>query len=253
MASPPEIRVVATAADLFQAAAAEFAVLASAAVTTRGRFCVALSGGSTPRRLFSLLASGAVPSIPWEKIYFFWGDERHVPPDHPDSNYGMAREALLSKVPVPAQNIFRVPGEEKDADGAARAYEQTLRTFFRLQPGELPKFDLILLGIGPEGHTASLFPGTTALQEERRLVVSNWVDKLKTDRITLTFPVLNHAACVTFLASGADKADIIRQIFENTGEQLPAQRVKPVNGRLIWLLDAAAAGRLPAKPNQKLA
>lgn len=246
MALSAEVRIVNTAADLFQTAAREFAARAAEAVSARGRFCVALSGGSTPRSLYSLLAGGSAPSIPWDRIYFFWGDERHVPPADPDSNYRMANEALLSKVPIPTSNVFRIPAEENDAEAAAVAYEQTLRAFFRLDPGEFPRFDLILLGIGLEGHTASLFPGSTALEERTRLVVANWVEKLKADRITVTLPVLNHAACVMFLASGSDKAEILREVLENPAADLPAQKVQPGNGRLVWLLDRAAAGRLAA-------
>jgi 6-phosphogluconolactonase len=244
MPATSEIRIVKTAADLFEVAATEFANLAAEAVRARGRFCVALSGGSTPRSLYSLLASGAIPSIPWDKIFFFWSDERHVPPDHPDSNYRMAREAMLSKVSVPAEHIFRIPGEEKDAAAAALAYEETLRKVFALRAGEFPRFDLILLGLGTEGHTASLFPGSPALDETKRLVVANWVQKLNTDRITFTFPLLNHAAYVMFLVSGADKAEILEQILETPGEELPAQRVHPDNGKLFWLEDHDAAAKL---------
>ena len=156
MPTQPEIRVLKTATDLFEAAATEFAAQASAAVRANGRFTVALSGGSTPKTLYSLLATK--PGIPWDKICIFWGDERHVPPDHPESNYRMANEALLSKVPVRPQNIFRIHAEEKDAASAALQYEQTLKDFFHLSPGEFPRFDLIFLGVGPDGHTASLFP-----------------------------------------------------------------------------------------------
>jgi 6-phosphogluconolactonase len=242
VATQTEIRVLNTAADLFQAAANEFAALAADAVARHGRFCVALSGGSTPKSLYALLATR--PSIPWDEICFFWGDERHVPPDNPDSNYRTANEFLLSKVPVRPENIFRIHAEEKDADVAAREYEQTIRTFFRLQPGELPRFDLIFLGTGPEGHTASLFPGSSALNEKTRLVVATWVEKFNTYRITFTFPVLNQAACVTFLVSGVDKAPIVREVLENGNAGLPAQRVRPVDGRLLWMLDRAAASGL---------
>jgi 6-phosphogluconolactonase len=243
MPPPPEIRILNTPADLFQATATEFAALASQAVQSNGRFSVALSGGSTPKSLYALLASGSVPNIPWEKIFFFFGDERHVPPDHPDSNYRMAREAgLFSK--VSNDHVFRVHAEEKDADIAARAYEQTLRKFFDLQPSEFPRFDLVLLGLGPDGHTASLFPGTAALNENRRLVVANWVDKFQTYRITVTLPVLNRAACVMFLASGPDKANILRAVLENENANLPSQKVHPADGRLLWLIDRAAAGGL---------
>jgi 6-phosphogluconolactonase len=244
MAPQTEIRILATPADLFQAAAAEFAKLASDAVQKSGRFTVALSGGSTPRSLYQLLASGAFPNLPWDKTYFFFGDERHVPPDHPESNYRMANEAMLSKVPIPATNVFRIPGEMKDADAAASAYEQTLRTFFALPPGEFPRFDLVLLGLGPDGHTASLFPGSSALSECKRLVVANWVEKFKTHRITFTFPVLNHAACVMFLAGGADKAGILHEVLENPQADLPSQRVRPADGKLIWMVDRAAAAEL---------
>jgi 6-phosphogluconolactonase len=247
MPSPPEVRIVETAADLFQAAALEFVALASQAIQARGRFSVALSGGSTPLGMFRVLAGGSIPGIAWDKIFFFWGDERHVPPDHPDSNYRMTKAALLSKVPVPEKNIFRIHAEDKDAAAAANDYEQNLRSFFRLQPGDLPRFDLILLGLGTEGHTASLFPGSSALQEQQRLVVATWVEKLKTDRITLTLPVINHAACVTFLVSGADKAAIVREVLQDPAEHLPAQKVRPLEGKLVWLLDRAAAAGLRKK------
>ena len=244
MAPPAEIRIVGTARDLFQAAATEFATLAREATRSRGRFSVALSGGSTPRGLYALLAAGAVATMPWDKVCFFWSDERHVPPDHPDSNYRLANEAMLSQVPLRPENVFRIHSEETDAGAAALAYEQTLRTFFALQPGEFPRFDLILLGLGPDGHTASLFPRSLALGETKKLVVANWVEEFKTDRITFTFPVLNHAACVMFLVSGAEKARILKDVLENPDSNLPAQRVRPDEGRLVWLADHAAAGGL---------
>ena len=242
MPAQPEIRILKTAAELFEAAAAEFAAQANQGVRDNGRFAVALSGGSTPRALYSLLATKS--NIPWDKICFFWGDERHVPPDHPESNYRMANEALLSKVPVPPENVFRIHAEEKDAAAAALQYEQALRDFFHLTPGQFPRFDLVLLGTGPDGHTASLFPGTSALNETQRLVVANWVPKFNTHRITFTFPVLNAAACVMFLASGPDKAAILHEILENRAADLPSQRVQPTDGKLIWLVDQAAAGAL---------
>jgi 6-phosphogluconolactonase len=239
MPTQPEIRVLKTAADLFEAAAAEFAAQVSAAVRANGKFTLALSGGSTPKTLYSLLATK--PGIPWDKICFFWGDERHVAPDQPESNYRMANQALLSKVPARAENIFRIHSEEKDAAVAAHQYEQTLKDFFHLSPGKFPRFDLIFLGVGPDGHTASLFPGTSALTENRRLVVANWVPKFNTDRITFTFPVLNAAARVSFVMSGADKAPILHEVLENPGADLPSQKVRPANGKLVWLVDEAAA------------
>jgi 6-phosphogluconolactonase len=242
MASQTEIRISNSAADLFHSAAVEFAALATAAVRHHGRFCLALAGGSTPKSLYALLASGAIPNIPWDKIFFFFGDERHVPPDHPDSNYRMAQEAMLSK--APHENVFRIHAEERDADAAARAYEQTICKFFGLQTGEFPRFDLMLLGMGPDGHTASLFPGSPALKDEYRLVVANWVEKFKSYRITLTWPVINHAACVMFLISGQDKAEALHEALENHGEDLPVKKVRPLDGRLVWLVDGAAASRL---------
>jgi len=243
MPAKPEVRILNTPAELFQAAAAEFAALAVQAVKTSGRFSVALSGGSTPKSLYSLLASGSISNIPWDKIFFFFGDERFVLPDDPESNYRMARETgLFSK--VPSDHVFRVLTEEKDADAAALNYDQTLRKFFSLQPGEFPRFDLVLLGLGPDGHTASLFPGTAALTEKSRLVVANWVEKFHSYRITFTLPVLNRATNVTFLASGPDKASILKEVLDNESADLPSQKVHPSDGKLVWLVDQAAASGL---------
>jgi|SRR5437868_3976616 6-phosphogluconolactonase len=247
MAVQPEIRVFPSLQELFEYAAQEFVKQANAAIAARGRFCVALSGGSTPKALYSLLAQKS--GIAWDKICFFWGDERHVPPDHPESNYRMAYESLLSKVPVNPANVFRVPSENPDAEATAAEYEQTLKTFFHLTPGEFPRFDLILLGLGPDAHTASLFPGTKALHERSRLVVANWVEKFKTYRLTFTVPVLNEAVCVAFLAAGKDKAPAVKAVFDKNSspEQFPAKLVQPRDGRLVWLLDKEAAGNVAAK------
>ncbi len=186
MTSSTEIRTLTTPQELFAAAAEEVVRAAKEAVAHRGRFTIALSGGSTPKGLFNLLATNARASMPWDCTFFFWSDERHVPPTDPDSNYRMADESMLSKIPVAAANIFRVPAENPDAAAAAQAYDLTLQKFFETKPGEFPRFDLILLGLGPDGHTASLFPETAALQEKSRLVVANWVEKFKTNRITFT-------------------------------------------------------------------
>jgi 6-phosphogluconolactonase len=184
--------------------------------------------------------------LPWDKIYFFFGDERHVPPDDPESNYRMVRESLLSKIPVPAENVFRVPAENPDASQAAEAYEQTLRKFFSPPPGQFPRFDLVLLGMGPDGHTASLFPGIPALKEKSRWVVADWVEKFKTDRITLTLPVLNNAAVVMFLVSGQDKASVLKEVLKGKqpGEFFPSKLIQPSDGDLIWMVDQAAAAQL---------
>ena len=195
--------------------------------------------------LYQLLAGSYAHSIPWGQVFLFWGDERHVPPDHPDSNYRVANKALLSKVPVPMENVFRIHAEE-NATRAATDYEQTLKTFFQLKPGEVPRFDLILLGMGSDGHTASLFPDTAVLQEQGRLVVAHWIDKLQTYRITLTLPVLNNSACVMFLVTGGDKADALREVLETdaSANHFPSKLIQPKNGRLLWLIDRAAAGAL---------
>src|SRR5215831_7507557 len=227
------------------AAASEFLQQADAAVSPKSLFTVALSGGSTPRTLYSLLASDAYRDrLPWDKIHFFWGDERHVPPDNPDSNYRMAREAMLSRVPVPAATIHRIKTEQADAVAVAAQYEAELRSIFHTPDGQFPRFDLILLGMGPDGHTASLFPGTAALGERQRLVVANRVEKLDTYRITLTLPVLNNAACVMFLVTGEDKAQVLKEVLEGEPDRYPSQLVKPVNGRLIWVVEQSAASLL---------
>ncbi len=249
MPSSAEIRTLTTPQELFSAAAEEVVRTAKQAVAQRGRFTIALAGGSTPKSLYNLLAANARATLPWDQMFFFWGDERHVPPTNPDSNYRMADETMLSKIPVAAGNVFRIAAENPDAAAAAASYEQTLRKFFQLEAGQVPTFDLILLGMGPDGHTASLFPGTAALQEKSRLVVPNWVEKLKASRITLTLPVLNGARCVMFLVSGTDKATVLRAVLEEDvpAEQYPSKLVRPGNGKLIWLVDRAAASSLSAK------
>jgi 6-phosphogluconolactonase len=234
---------------LFAAAAEVVVGAATDAVAQRGRFTIALSGGSTPKSLFNLLATNARTVLPWERMFFFWGDERHVPTTDPDSNYRMAEETMLSKVPVPPGNVFRMAAENPDAAAVAEEYEKTLRKFFALEPGQVPVFDLILLGMGPDGHTASLFPGTAGLQEKSRLVIANWVEKMKTSRLTFTLPVLNAARCVTFLVSGTDKAAVLRTVLEGDvpAEQYPAKLLRPTDGKLIWLVDRAAASELTNK------
>jgi 6-phosphogluconolactonase len=241
-----EIRTLTTPQELFAAAAEEVVRIAKESVAENRRFTIALSGGSTPKSLYNLLATNARSEMPWEQTFFFWSDERHVPPTDPESNYRMADESMLSKIPVAKANVFRIEAENPDASAAALAYEQTLQKFFALDSGQVPKFDLILLGIGPDGHTASLFPGTTALQEKSRLVVSNWVAKFKTDRLTFTLPLLNAAHNVMFLVSGTDKAPALEAVLEGDapGEQYPSKLIRPTDGKLIWLVDRAAASGL---------
>jgi 6-phosphogluconolactonase len=243
-----EVRVLADANSIAQTAAAEFLEASQKAVHAKGSFAVALAGGSTPKVLYGLLASNPLlqAKVPWQKIQFFFGDERHVPPDHADSNFRMVTEAMFSKAPVEPQQVHRIHGENQHVRDAAQEYERELRVAFQLEAGELPRFDLVLLGMGPEGHTASLFPGTKALREERRLVAGNWVGKLYTERITLTPPVLNNAARVMFLVHGAEKAPALKAVLEGPYEpdQLPAQIVHPESGSVVWLVDPTAASML---------
>lgn len=246
VSSSRELRRLTTPQDLFQSAADELIHAAKQSVAERGRFAIALSGGSTPRGLYTLIAANASGNLPWSQMFFFFSDERHVPPDSSDSNFKMANDFLLSKVPIPANNIFRVPAEDPDAVAAAAAYDKTVSNFFQPPNGEFPRFDLILLGMGPDGHTASLFPETPALQEKSRLVVANWVETLKTHRITFSLPLINAARMVLFLVSGTDKAHALHEVFESKepGDEYPSKLVRPADGKLIWLVDRAAASEL---------
>jgi len=244
-----ELRVFGNAEDLAAAAAAEFAARARAAVSQHGRFTVALCGGSTPNRLYALLAERRRPGKgrpPWGKVHVFWGDERVVPPGHSDSNFRAVNEALLAKVPIPQANVHRIRTEARNPAAAAALYEQELRRFFSLAPGRFPRFDLVLLGLGADGHTASLFPDSEVLREETRLVAAPLVPKLGTHRITLTLPVLNSAQAVMFLVSGGHKAEALARALEGgTGsEALPPRLVRPRDGTLLWLVDRAAARML---------
>jgi 6-phosphogluconolactonase len=236
--------------DLEQAsrrAAEEFVRLAGEAQRQSGRFTVALSGGSTPQRLYALLAEPTYAQrVAWNKVHLFWGDERCVPPDHAESNYAMARRLLIANVPVPAGNVHRMAGEKEPA-GAAAEYARGLMESFELRPGEWPRFDLMLMGIGEDGHTASLFPGHPALQNQTDLVLAPYVEKLQAHRITLTFPVINHAANIWFLVAESTKAAVLSEILkaEVSSPRLPATFVKPEDGRLVWFVTAAAATQLP--------
>jgi len=248
------LRILDSTEAIAAAAAAEFLPAAQDAVRERGSFSVALAGGATPKSLYAMLAGDPRyrTQIPWDKTFFFFGDERHVPADHPDSNFRMAREILFSKVTLLPGHVFPIQGEYPDADRTARQYEQTLRDYFHLSAGQLPRFDLILLGLGTDGHTASLFPGTSALREEKRLVVSNWVEKLGASRITLTAPVLNNAALVLFLVQGEEKAFALKAVLDRPRdtEHFPAQLIQPANGQLLWLVDKTAARLLSAAAPQ---
>ncbi len=239
----PELLVYRDRAALSHAAADKFIRLATEAIWARARFAVAFSGGSTPRDLYERLASPEFRErVEWSRVFFFWGDERAVPPDDKDSNYRMANETLLSKVPVPRENIFRVPAE-KNPEIAAQEYARALREFFGNQ---LPRFDLILLGMGANAHTASLFPHTPVLSEKTRWVAATWVPELNTNRLTLTVPVINNAANILFLVTGADKAATLRAVLRGMREpeRLPVQLIQPHDGKLLWMVDEAAASGL---------
>jgi 6-phosphogluconolactonase len=231
--------------ELSRQSAEQFSQLADQSIEASGRMTVAFSGGSTPKHLYSLLASPDYKNrIPWNNVELFWGDERCVPPDHPESNFRMAQEALLSRIQIPAGNIHRMRGEGQP-QAAAAEYEKELQKFFDLNSRTLPRFDLILLGIGEDGHTASLFPGSNALNETQRLVIAPFVGKLNSYRLTLTLRVLNNAANVWFLVAGASKADAVKQVFSSSSD-LPAAKVQPVNGKFTWFITPDAAPGIPA-------
>lgn len=234
-----------SASEVARAAADRFVEIARAAIDARGRFGVALAGGSTPKRAYELLASDEYKDkLDWSKVHIFFGDERCVPPDDAESNYRMANEAMLSRLPIPQQNIHRMQGMG-DAVANARLYEDELRTYFN--DASWPSFDLVFLGMGDDGHTASLFPGSPALSEQQAWTAANWVEKLKAYRITLTAPAINHAAHVIFLVTGENKAERLAEVLSDNLEpqRLPAQLISPVSGSLEWFVDKAASASLP--------
>ena len=237
-----KIEVLPDEAALARAAAERFVALAAAAVGERGLFAVALSGGDTPQPTYRLLATAEFSSrLDWSSVHFFWGDERCVPPDHPESNFRLAQESLLSRILLPAENVHRLRAELPPHQ-AAEEYERELRIFFA--ESALPRFDLVLLGLGDDGHTASLFPGSSALHETERWVVAYYVEKLAAWRITLTPPALNAAAQIVFLVFGKSKAARLREVWSDPYQPdlLPAQIIRPSDGEVLWLVDAAAAG-----------
>jgi 6-phosphogluconolactonase len=241
-----QVEIFANVEALTLAAARRFMLLAENAVNDHGVFAVALSGGSTPKMLYRLLATDPVmrSAVPWSKIHFFFGDERHVPPDHSESNFRMANEAMLQALKAEQLHVHRVLAELTSAEEAAEQYEGDLREFFEtrgLVDGGFPRFDLILLGMGPDGHTASLFPNSSGLHERARWVVANWVEKFQTDRITMTFPVLNSAAEVILVVSGSEKAPVLNEVLNGSTQKYPVEQVRPRNGIKRWMLDAAAS------------
>jgi 6-phosphogluconolactonase len=249
------IRVYADKEELSRAAAGQVCRIARRTIERLGRFTIALSGGTTPKRLYELLAEEPCRNqIDWSKVQFFWGDERAVPPDHQDSDFRMARDAMLSKLPIANEQIHRIPGESADLDQAARAYEVEIARTLGRGVGHVllkrpPQLDLVLLGLGADGHTASLFPETRALDETERWVVKNEVPQLETSRVTLTVPILNAARHVIFLVSGADKSDVFARVIGGPVQpkRLPAQLIRPLTGEALWFVDRAATAALAAR------
>lgn len=235
--------------DTISQHAAQYVVrIANEAIVTRGRFTIALSGGNTPKKLYSLLGSEPYRSqIDWKLVDIFWGDERCVPPDSPDSNYRMAHEVLLSQIQIPAPQVHRMPAEQAGREAASLAYTQEMQSVFSTDG--IPSFDLIQLGMGPEGHTASLFPHQPSLHETERLVVPVSVPKPPPDRLTFTPPILNAARNVLFLVTGADKVDALHAVLEGeyNPDEYPAQIVRPANGEVVWMVDTAVAKNIRLK------
>ena len=235
------VQIISNRYELANVAAELFIAKSNEAVKRRGFFTVALPGGSTPKRLFQLLADPNArfrDRVPWPSIRFFWTDERHVPPDHWESNYRMANEVMLKHVPVSSVNVHRVMSENPNAAEAAEDYERTIPQFV---PGN--ELDLIMLGIGADGHTASIFPDSEVLDETKRLVAAPWIEKLMSYRITMTLPLINNAAAVVFLVSGSEKAEIVSEILKES-KSYPAQEVRPANCEPMWLLDREAASKI---------
>ncbi len=240
----PNINILPDLKGISHAAAAEFLKIGNAAIEENDRFTVALAGGSTPRKLYEYLASDKYNSdIDWEKVFFFFGDERDVSPASNQSNFKMASEFLFKPLGINKSNIFRWQTEIIDAPGIADQYEKTIRKFFGLKAGEFPRFDLTLLGMGEDGHTASLFPRTGALNETAKITAANLVKQIRSFRLTRTFPTINNPANILLLVSGEGKAKTLQKVLENDfdAEKFPVQCIKPENGKLTWLVDEAAA------------
>ena len=249
MSQAPAIHTFTDAQELTRAAAGLFLEVGKQAIAERNRFLVALSGGSTPKALYSILASDKyAQQLDWSKVHFLFGDERSVPPTHADSNFAMANAILFSPLHIPSAQIHRMRGEDPPETAAAQ-YETTLRHLTTAVPGQWPRLDLVLLGMGDDGHTASLFPGTASLTEQTRWVVPSTSPQGTRARVTLTLGVINHASVVLFLVAGRNKAAVVRRILEQRpGDPgpYPAALIRPETGRLLWYLDRAAASELTA-------
>lgn len=251
----PDIRIAGTLHEWTQDAAAFILSLSEQAIRSNGRFTMALSGGSTPKTLFQVLATPEWNvRFDWPRILFLFGDERCVPPDHPDSNFKMAHSSLFQPLNIPPDHIYRMKGELEDPTVAAQEYEETIRRLTRSPSPKIPLLDLILLGLGDDGHTASLFPGTAALQEDQRIVTVGHAPAGIRSRLTLTLGVLNHAAVVLFLVTGSSKAHMVRRVLSPESEadrSLPSARISPESGRLVWMLDHSAAQQLKKMPSHQ--
>ena len=232
--------------DLVRAVADEIMVTMNSAVKAHGRGSLVLSGGSTPRGVYGLLASeGYKFRVAWDKVHLFWGDERCVSPLSPESNFRIIQESLVAKISIPAENVHRIAGEQPPVE-ASRAYEREIQRFFSLDAGQFPMFDLMLLGIGEDGHTASLFPGTTALHVKDRIVTEVYVEKLDSHRITMTLPAINNSRSIIFMVEGKKKAGILREALDDASRAYPVQLVRPTTGKLHWFIDYAAASAMQA-------
>jgi 6-phosphogluconolactonase len=241
----PEIRVFEYSSHLYWAAATRFEELARVKAIEKKVFTAALSGGSTPKPLYEILGNAAFAGlVQWTNVQLFQVDERSVPPDDPESNYRLIRGTMLESLALPKGNFHRMQAERPDREQAARDYAEELGSVLAPAPGEFPHLDLVYLGMGPDGHTASLFPGSPALEEQKLWVASNYVAKLQAYRLTLTLPVLNAAAHVIFMVTGADKAGALREVLEGPAGRLPAQRIQPVYGDVSWFVDRDAASLL---------
>ena len=238
------IEIFRTTGDLTRAAAGRIVDILAEAIDSRSVATVALSGGTTPRSIYGQLgADEFVRRVDWTKVHLFWGDERGVPPASSESNYRMVKESLLARVIIPENNVHRIMTEKPPREAALR-YEQAMARFFSLSEDQFPAFDLVLLGLGEDGHTASLFPSNPIVNKRPRLAVEVFVNKLAQYRITITLPVINNARVVLFVVSGTHKASIVREVLAGDTIRYPAQMVRPVSGELYWFLDQDAASQL---------
>ncbi len=240
----PKIHIVENKDELGLECAKAMVDIAKQSIVDKGMFTIALSGGSTPKLLYNALVKNFHKELDWSKVFFFWSDERYVPIDHEDSNAGMALTWLLNPLKIAPKNIYPVPTDISPPDKAAEIYQKTVLEHFKAEKYHIPEFDLVLLGLGDDGHTASLFPGTKALSEKNDIVKANWIDSKKVWRITFTYPLINHAKNVFMLTTGPDKAEMVSRILGKNEKSLPASLINPHHGELHWFLDNSAALKL---------